>query len=388
VEWYRNLTAHIEDNTLELQALCDSLFVGAPSQKEKILRIHHYITNTIRYSFVSFRQSGWIPQAAHDVVATRIGDCKDMASLGKILFEKAGVTANLVLVNTFLHHYLDHAYIGPDFNHCILSYQLEGRTRYVDFTDNDSPLDVLPGADQSALGLVIAPGSTKPVLLPLDSAADRMVVRTIVSKLDPSGGLVESMRSVRTGVIASGYRRDYRPESPEKRTLQLHEILAKDYPDITIDTFSISALDSLCDSVSYYYRYHAKNTVTFSGNTGIFTVRLPDAITAEEYPTASVRHTPLDVSYSNFGIGTQKIRYELTLPAGWKPINLPEKVSLSSVYGAYDLSFRQTGSTIVCERNARFSTYRQIETGEYEAFTKFMNGISKADAVQLVFFTK
>jgi tetratricopeptide (TPR) repeat protein len=387
-EWYGNLTAHIEDNTLEIQALADSLTAGITSPYEKIKRIHTYITSNIRYSFVSFRQSGWIPQPAHDVVATRIGDCKDMASLGKMLFEKAGVPAHLVLVNTTLRHYLDHALIGPDFNHCILAYNLDGAMRFTDFTDNSAPIGTLPMADQAAMALIIAPDQTAPLLLPLDSASSRCIERSVTATLDEKGGLEESIASLRTGVLASGFRYDYRPLSPEKRKLDLHQILTKNYADIVLDTFSIKDIDSLRDSLSYYYRYHARNTVTFSGTTAIFPFILPDALEADDYPTAEQRHTPIDVSNAACGINQQKTRIELSCPAGWKLLSLPEKVSLSSRYGTYEITFSRKGNAIICERTARFSSYGLITMEEYEPFKEFCNKIAKADAVQLVFTTK
>lgn len=386
-DWYASLTAHVKDNALEVQALADSLFHGAPTTAEKLKRIHHYINNTIRYSFVSFRQSGWIPQAAHDIIATKIGDCKDMASLGKILFEKAGVPANLVLVNTQLRTYCDHASIGPDFNHCILSYTLDGKKRFVDFTDNSTPLSVLPPGDQAAMALVIDSSTTGPVLLPLDSAQDRRIERTVVAKLDEHGTLEESINTLRTGVLASGFRYDYRHVSPEKRTLQLHEILSKEYPDIAIDTFFITDIDSLSDSLRYCYAYRAKNTVTRSGAAAVFSFHLPDAVEAKEYPTAEKRYTPIDVTDARIGIGTQKLHAEVTIPAGWKPLSLPQNYSFSSPYGTYELAITRTGKVITCDRNAQFTAYRPIPIEEYDRFREFMNAVAKADAVQLVFTT-
>jgi tetratricopeptide (TPR) repeat protein len=387
-QWYGDLTAHVRDNTLEVQALADSLTAGLTSPIDKIKRIHGYITTNIRYSYVSFRQSGWIPQAAHDVIATRIGDCKDMASLGKTLFEKAGIKAHLVLVNTSLRHMTDHAAIGPDFNHCILAYELGGATHFMDFTDNSAPVGTLPQYDQAAMALIIAPDQTAPILLPLDSASDRRVERRVFSTLDERGTLDESITTLRTGVLAAGFRYDYRSLSPEKRKLSLHQILTKSYPDIVLDSFSIDDIDSLRDSLMYRYRYHARNTVTFSGATAIFTLHIPDALEAGDYPNAEQRFTPIDLSTASSGINQQNAVIELTLPAAWKPISLPEKVSLSSLYGTYEMSCERKGNTLVFKRRARFSAYGLILIAQYPAFRDFYNAIAKADAVQLVFSTK
>jgi tetratricopeptide (TPR) repeat protein/transglutaminase-like putative cysteine protease len=388
VDWYRTLTAHVKDNTMELQALADSLLDGATTPRERVKRIHRYITNAIRYSYVSFRQSGWIPQPAHDVMATRIGDCKDMASLGMLLFEKAGIPANLVLVNTETRNYLGHTCIGPAFNHCILSYTLDGATRFIDFTNPDGSINMLPWADQGAVALIIAPGSTAPVLLPLDSADKRTISRTITSTLDEKGDLAESVATIRTGILAGGYRSSYRTESQEKRLASLQEILVGDYPNLTVDSFAIQEVDSLCDSLKNTYRFHAKNTVAFSGATAVFRFHIPDALDATDFPNTEKRRTPIDGAELPHGIATQRMSAALTLPSGWKPINLPESVSYSSNWGSYQLAFELKGRTIACRRTATFTVNRIVDPGEYGSLREFLCKIEKADAVQLVFQVK
>ena len=388
VDWYLHLTAHIQDNTLELTALADSLLAGATASLEKARRIHEYITKNIRYSHVSFRQSGWIPQAAHDVVATRIGDCKDMASLGKILLQKAGIPSDLVLVNTYEHQYLDHAYIGPNFNHCILACTIDGLQRFIDFTDNNAALTALPLPDQAALGLLIRPGTAAPSMLPLDSAGRRCISRTVKAVLDRQGTFVNTIASLRTGARASEIREDYRYQTIDKRKSGLQTVIARDYPDVSIDTFAITNLDTLSDSLVMTYTYTAKNTVTVSGTTAIFPFHLPDALTSDRYPVAEKRYTPLDLASTHLGANTKVMHAELTIPAGWKPINLPNPVKLSSPYGTYSLEFRQKGPTIICDRKEVLTFYRQVPVQEYGAVKEFFNAVSKADAVQLVFYTK
>ena len=192
-EWYYELSRHKQKQTLELENIADSLFSGVVSKWEKAKRVHEFITRNINYSFVPFRQSAWIPQSAQTVLATKIGDCKDMASLGKCLMDIAGIQSSLVLVNTGIRHFTDHAYIGPNFDHCILQFTIDSTEQFVDFTDNNTALGDLPLSDQGAMALVIKPGNNTITLLPLDTPDQRQISRNIEMVLDSSGSLVESV---------------------------------------------------------------------------------------------------------------------------------------------------------------------------------------------------
>ena len=99
-DWYLGLTEDKARANKVLQNIADSLFVGLKTDEEKISKVHDFITDKIRYSSVSFRQAGYVPQSSSKTLNTRVGDCKDMATLGKTLLKLGGVETDLVLVQT------------------------------------------------------------------------------------------------------------------------------------------------------------------------------------------------------------------------------------------------------------------------------------------------
>lgn len=388
VRWYDDLTRHKPDNSLELKALADSLFAGCSTQRQKIMRMHDYITDNIRYSSVSFRQSGWIPQDAHDVLATKIGDCKDMASLGKSLLTYAGIPAFLSLVNTEIRHFTAHTPVSPDFNHCILCYTLDGEDHFMDLTDNYLSAFTLPKDDQGAMALIIRPGTTTVMSLPFDSAAKRTKERKIVQSIDDNGALKERAENVRTGVFAAQYRQMFRFLSEEKKQAAMRQILGRLYPDMTLSKFTVdAALNTAGDTLGYTYEFIAKNAVTFSGSTAVFTLHVPDQIEPGEYPVEEKRNFPVDLFQTDFDVGSQETRGELLFPDGWRPISLPRKVSVKSEFGSYLFEFEQKGHKLLYHRKAVFAISRQIPVSDYGRLKAFLNAVSKSDAVQLLFFT-
>ena len=389
VKWYDGVTRHKLDNTIELKALADSLFRTSATPQEKVTALHRYMTGTIRYSYVPFRQSNWIPQDARDVLATKIGDCKDMASLGKSLLDYAGIPAFLVLVNTNVRYFTDHAFVGPDFNHCILCYTLDGKDRFMDLTDNDLSLASLPKDDQGAMALIIRPGEKALTVLPCDKPEKRVKRRSITAIIDTAGVLKERGATLRTGIYAAQYREIFRFQSEEKQRSVMHKILARYYPELTLDTFSIdTALNSVGDSLTYRYGFTAKNAATFSAATAILPLHTPDKIEPDDYPVENKRFFPVDMYHADYDICSLETKGELIFPKKWKPISLPQKVALSSPWGSYRFEFHQKGTTISYTRTATFNFNAVVPLESYERLKTFLNTISKADAVQLLFYTR
>jgi Tfp pilus assembly protein PilF len=388
VTWYDGLTRHKLDNTLELKALADSLFAGCTTAVQKIAKIHEYVTGSVRYSYVPFRQSGWIPQEAHDVLAAKIGDCKDMASLGKSLCDRAEIPSCLVLVNTEVRHYTDHTAVGPDFNHCILCCTVEGADRFVDLTASNFAMVSLPKEDQGAMALLIRPGSGRVFTLPFDKPDQDRKRRTVVSVIDGHGTLRDSVATLRTGRFAGEFRDRFRFLSEERRIADMHQILAQTCPDVTLDTFTVSGLNRVGDSISSVVASTARNTVTFSGRTAIFALHIADNVEADAYPVEEKRTFPIDMSRAWYDISSTELTGTITYPPPWKPIILPENVSVVSPYGSYRMEFKRNANTIFYHRTATFALDKQLSVSEHARLKIFLNSVSKSDVIQLLFFTK
>ena len=169
----------------------------------------------------------------------------------------------------------------------------------------------------------------------------------------------------------------------------MRRILARYYPDMTLDSFAIdSLLNTVSDSLNYRYAYTAKNAVNFSGATAIVTLHVPDAIEPDEYPVEEKRQFPIDLSRADYDVGFQETHGEISFPQSWKPISLPQTVTLNSPFGSYAIAFSQKRNILIYNRKAVFNFNKQIPAENYAQLRGFLNAVSKADAVQLLFFTK
>jgi len=387
-DWYYELSRHKQNQTIELKSLADSLFKNTAGDWEKAVKIHEFITRNINYSFVPFRQSGWVPQAAKDVLATRIGDCKDMASLGKCLMDIAGIKSWLVLVNTGIHHFTEHAFIGPNFDHCILQFETGGKTTYVDFTDRNTAIGRLPSADQGAMALVIKPGNRDITVLPIDTPEKRLIHRDITMQLDSNGTLKQTMKTTRRGIFASQLRSVYRFQNENERKTDLHRAISSEHPDVTIDTMFFDNLESVIDSVGFTYSITARNAANVSGSTIIYSLKMPDILGSGYYPVEQNRKNPVDISSSFIGIVKLESDAELSVPENWKLIDEPRDVAIKTENMDYSLRFELEKGKIRVFRRLTCNYNRIFANDEFVPEQNALMQAAKSDDVKLIFKRK
>ncbi|MBD3420078.1 MAG: tetratricopeptide repeat protein [Chitinivibrionales bacterium] len=385
VTWYRNLTENKISETTELQRLADSLFAGVNDDFEKVARVHEYITSNIRYSYVPFRQSGWIPQSSKETLATRIGDCKDMSSLGKALLDRSGISSSLVLVNTRDGNSSRPGYIGPNFNHCILSYSIDSATGYLDLTDNNLAVGNLPWMDQGALALEITEDNDELTHLPVDDKQKRAITRSVHTRLTREGGLTSEVRAIRTNIFASRFRSNYRFKSAKEQKQNMQQSLSDDYPNAVIDSLDFDYLDTLNDTVAYYYSFSSSKAGTIAGPTVIFPIKMSEAVTGKHYPSEATRAYPIDMHRTWFAVGEFDTEGLIDIPQSWKVAGVPEDVALVNKYGEYALTFEKSAEGITYRRKAHFDFPETIEPDAYGEIREFLSDIAKADEAQVVF---
>jgi tetratricopeptide (TPR) repeat protein len=98
--WYWDL---IEDQLVvdaEIRRLVAELTSGLADPRQKVSAIHNYVVQNTRYVGLEFGIHGFKPYRTTQCLRRRFGDCKDKASLLKVMLQEAGVEADLVLIRT------------------------------------------------------------------------------------------------------------------------------------------------------------------------------------------------------------------------------------------------------------------------------------------------
>jgi hypothetical protein len=168
-EWARRMMREADTITPEITAQAQDLVKDAKTDRDKIAAVTQFVTN-FRYVSIPLGVNAYRPHAAANILRSRYGDCKDKANLLDTMLHALGYQTSLVLVPRFEQAYDDLPGFG--FNHAISQVRLDGKTLWIDSTDDVCHIGLLPPGDPGRNVLVIADPADKLTMLPKPEAKD------------------------------------------------------------------------------------------------------------------------------------------------------------------------------------------------------------------------
>jgi hypothetical protein len=375
--WYEDLTRTKIRSTHEItrqlrQIVPDSLRL---TDLQKIDRIYNFICDRIRYSNVRFRQSKLIPQKARDVLATRIGDCKDVATLFIAMLADLKIPAHIVLLNT--HDDARSLSILPSvsFNHALVVVDLPGRPLYCDLTAPDFPLGTLPDGDLDAYGLAIRPGADSLHFIAPGDFPPRTLHRTTqITVRDDMSVLIKSTDR-REGNASATYRNRYRNKSQKEREIDVKKDLEGMYPGVKLVSFELSGIDTNGSTCSLTYTVEVPQFL--SGSKPFLVMKTPWTRPWGQWSDLGrdTREYPLEF---NTGLESTEEEISVQLPKGYVPAEALLPVRHSCSLGTFSAELRQERGVLKGRRKMVFD--RSIaQPEEYAAFKTFYNAVVTAD---------
>jgi tetratricopeptide (TPR) repeat protein len=377
VQWYSDLVSDKTRSSFEIRQKVAELFNDKPNltDEEKIRVIYDFITEKIRYSSVSFRQSSYIPQRARDVLVQRIGDCKDMATLGIAMLKEIGIPAYHVLVKTRDEGKNRDALPSPAFNHCIVAAETPSGIKYIDLTAYNYSMESVPYMDQDAFALVIRPGVKEPFYLSDSLFSPKNIVRTTLMTVKPDNSAFIDRSSTRTGTLAGDYRNRLRNKGKKDVEKEIATVITSDYNTAELKDYEFRNLDTSAPTLFYRFSFLAPNCVTETGGVKIFKIMWADKLGTKQALSYDNRTFPYE-----YYPGTDTLREEMTitLPSGYVPVGLVPSTSVTSPFGKYSLTYSFTKGVIHGTRE--FIHQRKvISPSEYKDFKDFYNKVFRED---------
>ncbi len=385
-DWYGDISSNKAEEDFEIIALYKKLFPDGQkpmSQFQKARVIYDFIESNIRYSSVSFRQSAFVPQRPSVTLTTRLGDCKDLSSLFVTLANLAGITAQMVLVDTRNNGQKHIILPSVEFNHCIVKAELEHKKYYIELTDNYLPFASIPNNLNDAVILEIPYKNNnveKPELkfLQADNRTKDVIRRVVeIKPADPD--LEISVKTVKYGSPTSAMRDNYVNLDNEKQMKDIEKSVASGYKNnVKLIKVNFKDLDQLNDSVEYFYSYRAKNEISEIGAIKTFRIVYPDIVASLDNFSADTRTYPV-LYWSYEDVDSYETVVNITAPAGSKFIELPA----SENYSFKDMKFSLQYTLKAPDKltiTRKFSSSRQnIPAADYAAFKTFFEKIVKAE---------
>ncbi len=233
----------IWDEVLDISGVVD---VDLNDTKSAIVKLLRFVQNDVRYKSESSGIFSHTPKMASKTLSMRYGDCKDKATLLKVLLNQIGVKADLVLVNTELEKKVKHLPPSPLwFDHMILRFHYEDREYFVD------PTIKKQGGDLHHLSDLVYP-----VALPL---------------CDEGSDLVEIPKRVQGRIFELTHTVDFTQEKSEDYLFSIQRIfyghradnmryfLSSKSPELLADEFLSYAHEDLSLSLEINVPIHIKN---------------------------------------------------------------------------------------------------------------------------------
>jgi transglutaminase-like putative cysteine protease len=194
--WYGRICKLTDATSPELTAKAAELTAQSKTDRDKVIAVYNYVTG-LRYVAVPLGVNSFRPHAATNVFQNQFGDCKDKANLFNALLRALNIDAYLVLLPRFSQAY-DHL-PGLAFNHAISQVRLEGKTVWVDTTDDVCRFGLLPPGDPGRKVLVID-GSTNLVELPLPVVGEHQLkIKALIDCTKPQEPLPIRFEAKTTG---------------------------------------------------------------------------------------------------------------------------------------------------------------------------------------------
>ena len=123
----------------KLTAQLTKITSGKTGDLEKIKAIYYWVQDNIRYIAYEDGYSGYIPASAQEVLTKKYGDCKGMANLLTEMLKLAGYDAHFTWIGTRQIPYLQSMPALCVNNHAICTLYYDGKTYYLDGTENYVP---------------------------------------------------------------------------------------------------------------------------------------------------------------------------------------------------------------------------------------------------------
>ncbi len=385
-DWYTDLAknkAKVED---EVKETTEELFAGKEnlSDKEKVKIIYDYIVNNIRYSSISFRQSGLVPQKASKVLNTKIGDCKDVSTLFVSMCKEAGIKAELVLVDTRDNGSDDIKLPSIDFNHCIAKVDL-GKEYYVELTSDLNGFSSFGYQLKNAFTLDIDPSKEdlEPQLLDPSSRLKNVIQRTTTISFSGNNMSIEKT-NLKTGSMAAAMRSTYRDIGNKEREKSMLEAISDQYPSIELNDLKFyDNIKNTSDTVTYDYSYTVNNAFSKIGSMSL--LKLPWANYQEpvdffnnidrKYPVALWKYDNAD---------TKEEQLIITIPSNKTLVEVPKSVYLDSPAAKYSMVFKKSGNKLYVTRKLDYKE-DVVTPDQFSKVKDFYEKMINADSQQIAF---
>ena len=355
-----------------------TLVADCPDDYCKIERVYQKLQNTTRYFSIQLGIGGWQPISATDVDRRKYGDCKALSNYMIAMLHAVGVEGQYVIIKAGEDNQLQY----PDFpnvyfNHAIACVPMATDTVWLECTSQTTACGYLGTFTDNRPALLIAPDGGHLVTTPVYDEKTNVVSRNIKITLNTEGGAKLNATSFYSGTkqelaaALSEYGADFRKKI-------MYEWLKIN--DFEIQNLSFQKHLSRMPSVEETMQLDIRQLGSVSGKRQFVPVNLLSVWNKTFQPDSTRR---FEVQADSRGF-TEMDSVMIDLPVGFKVENLPDPLSITSLFGSYEFKVSQLDKNKVLVRRCLVLNNKVYPPKNNDDLAVFFKQIAKADKVKIV----
>lgn len=316
-KWYWNLVREQLTTSPEMIATVRELTAGVRDRRQMVANIYEYVVRHTRYVGLEFGIHGFKPYRTTECFNRRFGDCKDTASLIKVMLGIAGIDAHLVLIRTRdLGRLTDDIPSLAVFNHAI-TYVPEFDL-YLDGTAGYSGSSETPAMDQGGSALIVLDGQGgRAVTVPYLSAEQSVSGTTV--RIDARGEEAKGTIAWRIiGENAASFRQSL--EASDRQETLMEGWVARMVSGTKLVGFTVNDTRKNEEPVVIRAETEGGRWIQRRGDEYVVLPLGREAIRISNLAATSRRTSVLEVGTP----AIQEEHFEVILPDGYAPINVDD----------------------------------------------------------------
>jgi hypothetical protein len=332
----------------------------------------------VRYVAVEIGIGGYQPHQAADVFRNRFGDCKDKATLLRVMLKERGIASHYVLVHTTRGMTEPSFPTIAAFNHVIVAIREEGKLVFFDPTNTTTPFGLLPPYLQGNRALLVTDDGGELITLPLHAPEASELRRVARLRLDEGGGLRGTIEETRTGSVAADMRGSLQPLNAAERVRFVEESLAHHLGHHTTSDVKIEQLDDPAVPLVIRYSIVANDYAT----------RVADLLVVRPRVVGAKAESPVDEKrkhpYVTEGMTLHTDDVEIAMPGAAALDELPKPVELKTPHVQYTSASSFENGVLRYRRRYTINV-QEVPAGEVGALNAAFAKIAADERASAVF---
>lgn len=350
------------------------------TEEERAFKIYQYIEENITYSYLDFRQSGYVPQKPSKTISTKLGDCKDLSTLFVTLAEKAALKANLVLVLTNDNGLKSLPLPSKDFNHCIVKVVIDNKDFFIEMTDKYLPFKAMPMSLYKANALVISfdkseNESANLINIPFNNAVENILNSKYEIEID------DNSKKFTNSHVFQGLSKAYYTELFSNATTE--DIRKKEFEEyfnnrlnnlIVFQESKLISTSKFDPIVAFETKFTVNERLQQLGSLKVVTIPFIEKVYTKDIISEESRKYP--IVYANYESAKEyNTEVILNIPEGKKFVEIPESKTFSYKNHNYQITYELSKpNQLVVKRKVKLD-WEDIQTSDYLQYKKYVEEV-------------